>query len=66
MGYRVVVDTNLCESNALCMGVAPDVFELGDDDLLYILDERPGDDARALVETAIRLCPKQAISLEED
>lgn len=45
MGYRVVVNLNLCESNALCMGVAPDVFEVGDDDLLRVLDEHPGDDA---------------------
>jgi ferredoxin len=34
---RVVVDDELCESNALCMGVAPEVFELRDDDLLYVL-----------------------------
>jgi ferredoxin len=34
---RVVVDDELCESNALCMGVAPEVFELSDDDLLYVL-----------------------------
>jgi ferredoxin len=65
MAYRVVVNFNLCESNALCMGVAPDVFEVGDDDMLYVLEERPGDDARARVEMAIRLCPKQAISIDE-
>lgn len=30
---RVEVDPDLCESNAVCVGLAPDVFELGDDDL---------------------------------
>ena len=63
---RVVVDRVLCESNALCMGVAPEVFELDDDDILVILDERPPETLRAKVEEAVRLCPKQALSIEED
>jgi len=29
---HVVVNMSQCESNALCQGVAPDVFELDDDD----------------------------------
>ena len=45
MGYRVVVDFDLCESNARCMEVAPEVFEVRDDDFLYVLDETPPDDA---------------------
>jgi ferredoxin len=62
---RVVVDYNLCESNALCMGAAPSVFEVRDDDLLYVLDEHPPDERRAEVEAAVRVCPKQAISIED-
>ena len=62
---RVVVDWDLCESNALCMGAAPEVFEVRDDDLLYILDETPDDSLRSKVEQAVRLCPKQAISIED-
>ena len=37
---RVVVDYDLCESNAVCMGIAPDIFEVRDDDFLYVLDEK--------------------------
>ena len=62
---RVVVDFDLCESNALCMKAAPEVFEVRDDDFLYVLDERPPEKLRAKVEQAVRTCPKQAISLEE-
>ena len=62
---RVVVDFDLCESNAICMQIAPDVFEVRDDDFLYVLEENPGEDRRAVVEHAIQRCPKQAISLEE-
>lgn len=66
MGYRVVVDYDLCESNAICMQVAPDVFEVRDDDFLYLLTETPGDDARARVNESVQRCPKQAISIAEE
>lgn len=55
----------LCESNALCVGIAPAVFEMDDDDVLHVLDETPADGLREKVLEAIRNCPKQAISLEE-
>ena len=61
---RVVVDFDLCESNALCMAAAPEVFEVRDDDFLYVLDETPPESLRAKVEEAVRRCPKQAISIE--
>ena len=62
---RVVVDFDLCESNAICMQVAPDVFEVRDDDFLYILDEEPAEDRRGALEEAVLRCPKQAISIED-
>jgi ferredoxin len=63
---RIVVDFDLCESNAICMGIAPEVFEVRDDDFLYILDETPDESLRPKIEESIRRCPKQAISLAED
>ena len=63
---RVVVDFDLCESNALCMGILPQVFEVRDDDLLYVLDEHPPEELREKVMEAVRTCPKNAISLQED
>ena len=62
---RVVVDFDLCESNAICMQIAPDVFEVRDDDFLYVLDETPADDQRSTMEEAVQRCPKQAIALED-
>lgn len=62
---RVIVDFDVCESNAVCMAIAPEVFEVRDDDFLYILDETPSADLRDKVEDAVRRCPKQAIRLEE-
>ena len=61
---RVVVDFDLCESNAVCMSIAPEVFEVRDDNFLYILQEEPPEELRPRVEEAVRRCPRQAISVE--
>ena len=61
---KVKVDFDLCESNAICMGILPEVFEVRDDDFLYILQEEPPEEMRPKIEEAVRLCPKQAISIE--
>ena len=62
---KVVVDFDLCESNAVCMAIAPEVFEVRDDDFLYILNENPGPELADKVREAVERCPKQAISLED-
>jgi ferredoxin len=62
---RVVVDFDQCESNALCMGILPEVFEVRDDDFLYVLNENPPEEMRAKLMEAVRSCPKNAISIED-
>ena len=62
---KVVVDFDLCESNAVCMEIAPEVFEVRDDDFLYVLDENPGEVLHDKVRDAADRCPKQAITLED-
>lgn len=60
---QISVDSDLCESNGLCMAAAPEVFELDDDDALQILIEEPGEELRAKVQEAASRCPRQAITL---
>jgi ferredoxin len=60
---RVIVDYDLCESNALCMAAAPEVFEVRDDDFLYVLDEEPPEELREKVTAAAKSCPKVAITI---
>jgi ferredoxin len=62
---RVVVDYDRCESNALCMAAAPEVFEVRDDNFMYVLQEEPPEELRAKVEEAVQRCPKQALKLED-
>jgi ferredoxin len=63
---QVRVNYDLCESNAVCVRLVPDVFEVGDDDRLHLKQERPPKALRALVEQAVRRCPKQALSIVDD
>ena len=62
---RIVVDYDLCESNALCMAEAPEVFLLKDNDELDILIESPDESLRPKVEAAVRACPRQAIKIAD-
>lgn len=61
---RVVVDFDVCQSNAVCMANAPEVFEVRDDNFLYVLQEEPPEALRAKVEAAASGCPTQAITIE--
>ena len=60
---KVKADFDLCESNAVCVGIAPDVFEVDDDEYLQILQEDVTDENRARVEQAVASCPKAALSI---
>ncbi len=62
---KIVVDYDLCESNAICMNIAPEVFEVRDDDFLYVLNENPPEEMREKMLEAVQRCPKQAITLED-
>lgn len=66
VAMKVVVDFDLCESNAICMGIVPEVFEVREDDFLYVLDENPPESMRGKLEEAVQGCPRAAISLVEE
>ena len=59
---KIVVDYDECASNAVCMGIAPEVFEVRDDGFLYVLNEHPGEDQRESVRQAANGCPTGAIT----
>jgi ferredoxin len=61
-----VCDYDKCTGLGMCEAEAPDVFEVGDDGSLQILDESPGEDKRAELEAAVEACPTEALSIAED
>ncbi|MGZ5377435.1 MAG: ferredoxin [Mycobacterium sp.] len=64
MKEKIVVDFGLCESNGVCMGIIPEVFDLDDQDYLHVLQEEVTPDTEQQVKEAVRQCPRQAISIE--
>jgi len=62
---KVVVDLDICDLHGLCVETAPEVFEIGDDGKLHLLDETPPDALRAKVDKAVRECPTGAIYIQQ-
>jgi ferredoxin len=62
---RVVVDPDTCAVTGGCVFHAPDVFRLGDDGMLHVLQEFPAESLRAAVMKAADYCPTGAISIED-
>lgn len=63
---RIVVDRDLCEANGECMRAAPEVFLVDDNDKLVVKVERPAAELVEKVKTAVRRCPRAALTLRED
>ncbi|GAB3572126.1 ferredoxin [Amycolatopsis endophytica] len=58
---QVGVDRSLCEANEVCIGFAPAVFELDDDEELRIVQPNVPDSEVERVSQAIAACPKNAL-----
>jgi ferredoxin len=61
---KIIVNWALCEGNGKCEEEAPELFKLDDEDELQVLNENPPEDLRAKAAAAVRLCPKNALSIE--
>jgi ferredoxin len=58
---RVGAVPDRCEGNLVCLGIAPEVFDVDDDDYVVILQEEVPTDQEDLVEQAIAECPRAAL-----
>lgn len=63
--FRILIDKDLCQGHAVCTGEAPEVFELGPDDLVHVKEEKPRKELRKKCEMAVRYCPNHVIRLED-
>ena len=62
---KIVVDRHACEGNARCSEVAPELFEVRDDDKVSSSWRTPPAALQEKLKLAIKLCPRQAISVED-
>jgi ferredoxin len=63
---RIRIDHELCEANAVCVRLVPEVFELDDDDRLRLKVEQPDEALRSRLAEAVRRCPKQALAIVDE
>jgi ferredoxin len=63
---KVAADYGLCQGHAECTVEAPEVFALGDNALVQILDAAPSETVADKVRAAVRYCPTHALRIEED
>ncbi|NBP50583.1 MAG: ferredoxin [Actinobacteria bacterium] len=62
---KVTVDLDACASTGGCAYHAPEVFALGEDGLLTVLQPQPDDSLRDRVERAAEMCPTGAITVAD-
>jgi ferredoxin len=62
---RLKVNFDLCESNGICEGIAPDVFRLDEDDFLQVSTDEVTAENEARIRDAVASCPRAALSIEE-
>ncbi|SBS79338.1 Ferredoxin [uncultured Mycobacterium sp.] len=62
---KIEVDFGLCEANAICVGIIPEVFDLDDQDYLHVLNDDVTPENEEQIREAVRQCPRQAISIKE-
>lgn len=58
---EVSVDRTLCEANEVCVAIAPEVFELDDDEELRVIQPSPPTSEVERVSQAVASCPKNAL-----
>ena len=71
---KIKVDWDLCEANAVCMDTAPELYQVDDEDNFHHVlkgaqDDTSGEVPAALeakAHEAVRLCPRQALSVVDE
>jgi ferredoxin len=63
---KVRIDTDLCAGFGICVGIAPEIFELHEDGYATVLVSEVPPELEDLVRRAVSQCPAQAISLSDD
>ncbi|MEL6180479.1 MAG: ferredoxin [Myxococcota bacterium] len=62
---KIEVDFDLCEANGVCEDHAPEVFHIDDEDMLHLREEAIHEGLRESIESAVKFCPRGALTLVE-
>ena len=64
-GMKPKINPDECIGDGICEEICPEVFELRDDGLAYVIEEEPDDSLFDKVEEAVEECPTSAITIED-
>ena len=62
---KVHVNSQICAGFGICLGIAPEIFELHDDGYAIVLVSEVKPEDEDAMRRAASQCPSQAISLSE-
>lgn len=63
---QVAVDLDVCDAAAVCNRIAPQIFQLDDNDTNHILKQPDTEELDRKTRLSVRRCPKQALYLIEE
>jgi ferredoxin len=63
---KVIADLELCQGYANCINVAPDVFDLNDDDQVLLLKASFDASDKPRIEDAVHGCPVSALAIADE
>jgi ferredoxin len=61
---RIVHDETRCASLGICEAIAPELFEVGEDGALCLLDPSPPRSQHDIARHAVASCPTGALDIE--
>jgi ferredoxin len=64
VSMKMHIDTNACTGHGVCESIRPDIFEVGSDNIAYLLTTEFAESDRPDLEDAVYRCPTQALRLE--
>lgn len=63
---RLKADLDVCQGYANCVAAAPDTYDIDDDGVVVLLRDEISEEERPRIEEAVRSCPVNALSIEDD
>ena len=62
---KVIVDPDLCIGCNVCEDACPEVFEVREDGIAYVIAEDPAHELYGPIRDSVEMCPVAAISISE-
>jgi ferredoxin len=63
---KLSADTAACQGYGNCVTSAPDAFDVDDDGVVVVLRDSIAEHERPRIQEAVRSCPVDALSIEND